>query len=129
MFRKVVGDLLREAADAVVGHKFGQHFLFTEWEQVVDAWQLAEWEAYRDVARLGRKTRLPEAQRKVLWFDLRARSSWAASAPADHLLRINGGCDAEIQEGPVRAWRAWGDRAMPTARLGRSSKPERWILG
>ena len=25
------------------------------------------WEAYRDVARLGRKTRLPEAQRAVLW--------------------------------------------------------------
>ena len=25
------------------------------------------WEAYRDVARLGRKTRLPEAQRKILW--------------------------------------------------------------
>jgi superfamily I DNA/RNA helicase len=41
--------------------------LLTEWEQVVDAWQLRTWEAYRDVARLGRKTRLPEAQRKVLW--------------------------------------------------------------
>ena len=25
------------------------------------------WEAYRDVARLGRKTRLPEAQRAILW--------------------------------------------------------------
>jgi hypothetical protein len=35
--------------------------------QVVDAWQLGNWEAHRDVARLGRKTRLPEAQRKVLW--------------------------------------------------------------
>ena len=57
----------REAASAVGGHKFGQHFLLTEWEQVVDAWQLEDWEAYRDVARLGRKTRLPEAQRKVLW--------------------------------------------------------------
>ena len=49
------------------GHKFGPHFLFTEWEQVVDAWQLDTWEQYRDVARLGRKTRLPEAQRTVLW--------------------------------------------------------------
>jgi superfamily I DNA/RNA helicase len=38
-----------------------------EWAQVVDAWQLDSWEAYRDVARLGRKTRLPEAQRAVLW--------------------------------------------------------------
>jgi superfamily I DNA/RNA helicase len=34
---------------------------------VVDAWQLENWEGYRDVARLGRKTRLPEAQRTVLW--------------------------------------------------------------
>jgi len=51
----------------VSGHKFSPHFLRTEWEQVVDAWQLETWEAYRDVARLGRKTRLSEAQRKVLW--------------------------------------------------------------
>ena len=65
--RQVVSDLIREAGKAVGGHKFGQHFLLTEWEQVVDAWQLADWEAYRDVARLGRKTRLPEPQRKVLW--------------------------------------------------------------
>ncbi|MEX0642629.1 MAG: UvrD-helicase domain-containing protein [Pirellulales bacterium] len=65
--RSAVNDLLREASQAVGGHKFSQHFLFTEWEHVVDAWQLDGWEAYRDVARLGRKTRLPEAQRQVLW--------------------------------------------------------------
>jgi mRNA-degrading endonuclease RelE of RelBE toxin-antitoxin system len=65
--REVISELIREAASAVGGHKFGQHFLVTEWEQVVDAWQLGSWEAYRDVVRLGRKTRLPEAQRKVLW--------------------------------------------------------------
>ena len=59
--------LIDEASQVVGGHKFSLHFLVTEWEQVVDAWQLREWEAYRDVARLGRKTRLPEAQRKVLW--------------------------------------------------------------
>ena len=65
--REVQRDLIREAAGAVDGHKFGMHFLVAEWEQVVDGWQLETWEAYRDVARLGRKTRLPEAQRKVLW--------------------------------------------------------------
>lgn len=62
-----VRELLREASKAVSGHKFNLYFLLTEWEQVVDAWQLTTWEAYRDVARLGRKTRLPEAQRAVLW--------------------------------------------------------------
>jgi superfamily I DNA/RNA helicase len=64
---EVVRELMSEAANAVSNHKFGQYFLLTEWDQVVDAWQLQNWEAYRDVARLGRKTRLPEAQRKVLW--------------------------------------------------------------
>jgi len=65
--RDVLRELMKEAANAVDGHKFGLYFLLTEWEQVVDAWQLGNWEAYRDVVRLGRKTRLPEAQRKVLW--------------------------------------------------------------
>jgi mRNA-degrading endonuclease RelE of RelBE toxin-antitoxin system len=64
---KMVDELVQEAAGAVTGHKFSMHFLLSEWEEVVDAWQLDSWEAYRDIARLGRKTRLPEAQRKVLW--------------------------------------------------------------
>ena len=65
--REAVRELVKEAASAVSGHKFSLHFLLTEWEQVVDAWQLTSWDDYRDVVRLGRKTRLPEAQRKVLW--------------------------------------------------------------
>ncbi len=60
-------NLLKEASQAVSGHKFSLQFLLTEWEQVVDAWHLESWEDYRDVARLGRKTRLPEPQRVVLW--------------------------------------------------------------
>ena len=59
--------MINEASSAVGDHKFSQQFLITEWEQVVDAWQLKSWEAYRDVARLGRKTRLPETQRTILW--------------------------------------------------------------
>lgn len=65
--RKVVGELIEQASKSVGGHKFTQHFLLTEWEQVVDAWQLDNWDAYRDVVRLGRKTRLSEGQRAVLW--------------------------------------------------------------
>lgn len=65
--REAVRELLAEGSKAVAGHKFSLHFLLTEWEQVVDAWHLETWESYRDVARLGRKTRLPEAQRTVLW--------------------------------------------------------------
>jgi mRNA-degrading endonuclease RelE of RelBE toxin-antitoxin system len=64
---EVIRELLTAAAKEVGDHKFSAHFLLTEWEQVVDAWQLDTWESYRDVARLGRKTRLPEPQRAVLW--------------------------------------------------------------
>ncbi len=59
--------LVDKVANSLPGHKFGLHFLLTEWEQVVDAWQIDDWDSYRDVVRLGRKTRLPEAQRTVLW--------------------------------------------------------------
>ncbi len=62
-----VQSAITKAAAEVVGHKFSGAFLLDEWQHVVDAWQLDTWEAYRDVARLGRKTRLPEKQRVVLW--------------------------------------------------------------
>lgn len=65
--RETMDALLAEARAAAPGAKFTAHFLRTEWEQVVDAWQLDSWDGYRDVARLGRKTRLPEAQRAALW--------------------------------------------------------------
>lgn len=65
--RQEVKAAVKSAADSVTGHRFTLSFLLAEWEHVVDAWQLLSWESYRDVARLGRKTRLPEAQRIVLW--------------------------------------------------------------
>lgn len=65
--REVVSQLISKVAATVEGNKFSLHFLWTEWEQVVDAWQLDSWDTYRDVTRLGRKTRLPELQRRLLW--------------------------------------------------------------
>jgi superfamily I DNA/RNA helicase/mRNA-degrading endonuclease RelE of RelBE toxin-antitoxin system len=59
--------LLQQGSTKVGGHKFSLRFLETEWGQVVDGWQLDTWEEYRDVNRLGRKTRLKEEQRKLLW--------------------------------------------------------------
>ncbi len=59
--------MLTDASGSVDAHRFSDHFLWAEWNEVVDAWQLDSWEAYRDVARLGRKTRLGEHQRKLLW--------------------------------------------------------------
>lgn len=64
---ETIQSLLKEAAAKVDGHSFSLHFLVSEWEQVVDAWQVDNWETYRDVPRLGRQTRLPENRRQVLW--------------------------------------------------------------
>ena len=65
--REQIREILDASAAAGAVQKFSPAFLLAEWEDVVDAWQLDSWEAYRDVRRLGRKTRLPEAQRSVLW--------------------------------------------------------------
>jgi len=65
--RETIAELISMAANQIENHKFSQHFLLTEWEQVVDAWQLNTWEKYQNVLRLGRKTRLPEERRKILW--------------------------------------------------------------
>lgn len=71
--RTAVNDAL-EAVKAVKAQqpdallsRFNLNFVLGEWNDVVDAWQLASWDAYRDVKRLGRKTRLSEAQRLALW--------------------------------------------------------------
>lgn len=60
-------ELFSKASEGVTGNKFSLQFLLSEWEQVVDAWQLATWESYRNVVRLGRRTRLKETQRAVAW--------------------------------------------------------------
>ena len=62
-----VKELLSEASAGVEAHRFSPQFLWTEWASIVDAWQLKSWDEYRDVRRLGRKTRLAEKQRAVLW--------------------------------------------------------------
>lgn len=64
---ETINQLISEASAQMPDQKFSLAFLRSEWEQVVDAWQLTSWEEYRDVLRLGRKTRLSEKQRKQLW--------------------------------------------------------------
>ena len=64
---EMIRALLSEASQGAPAHRFTARFLETEWNDVVDAWQLDSWEAYRDVARIGRKTRLGEKQRELLW--------------------------------------------------------------
>ncbi|MGH8156345.1 MAG: 3'-5' exonuclease, partial [Rhodanobacteraceae bacterium] len=65
--REELQALLDAASSAHAGHGFGTAFVRSEWADVVDGWQLGSWAEYRDVRRLGRKTRLSEARREALW--------------------------------------------------------------
>jgi superfamily I DNA/RNA helicase len=65
--RDTVHGLLARAAEGLQGVKVTRRFLEVEWDDVVDAWQIESWDAYREIPRLGRKTRLPEKQRAALW--------------------------------------------------------------
>jgi mRNA-degrading endonuclease RelE of RelBE toxin-antitoxin system len=64
---EVIRTLIAEAVAPVADLKFSLSFLLAEWQELVDAWQLQTWESYRDIKRLGRKTRLQESQRARLW--------------------------------------------------------------
>lgn len=64
---ETVRKLLLDAAAAAAASEFSESFLFNEWRDVIDDWQITSWEQYRDVQRLGRKTRLGEQQRQRLW--------------------------------------------------------------
>ena len=57
----------KHACEELAIEDFSIGFLTAEWEHVVDAWQLKSWEDYRDVKRLGRKTRIGGAQSEKLW--------------------------------------------------------------
>ena len=65
--REDVDSALETAFNQSAAIRLSPGFVLGEWETVVDAWQLSTWPEYRDVARLGRRTRLPEAQREQLW--------------------------------------------------------------
>lgn len=62
--------LSRILRDSLANHpdlKFPYRFVATEWRDVVDAWQLKGWEDFRDIRRLGRRSRLTEPHRATLW--------------------------------------------------------------
>jgi hypothetical protein len=65
--RDYIQKAILAASGEALSSRFSQRFLMSEWSDVVDAWQIRTWEEYRDVRRLGRKTRLSELQRKLLW--------------------------------------------------------------
>jgi len=62
-----VRSLLITLANQTAPGQFSASFLWNEWKDVVDARQVSTWEAYKNVKRLGRKTRVGSKQRELLW--------------------------------------------------------------
>lgn len=58
---------LRKAADEADVSEVSSQFLHSEWDNVIDPWQLDSLEAYAAVPRVGRKNRLGPKQRERLW--------------------------------------------------------------
>ncbi len=63
----VVEMMLTKISGQFPGHRFSHRFLLSEWHNVIDAWQIDSWEAYRSFARRGQKTRLAETHRESIW--------------------------------------------------------------
>lgn len=63
-------------AATIPDRKFSDAFVWGEWNDVVDAWQVTTWEAYRDVPRIGRRTRLGGKQRELLWQIFQSVHQW-----------------------------------------------------
>ena len=59
--------LIRRHAPGEISRIYGEDFSVEEFRDIVDAYHLHDWESYRDVRRLGRKSRLNEAKRRLLW--------------------------------------------------------------
>lgn len=63
----VLRKIMQDAAAQVTAHKFSHAFLLAEWRDIVDSNNITSLEGYRDAKRLGRKTRLSDAQRQTVW--------------------------------------------------------------
>lgn len=58
---------IARAKEAGLGGQLTVEFLFEEWEELVNAWNVTDADAYAEVPRLGRKTRLGARQREAAW--------------------------------------------------------------
>lgn len=62
-----IRSFIKDALGAGLGAKLSPEFLFEEWRDLVDAWNVESADAYIDLPRLGRKTRLGPRQREAAW--------------------------------------------------------------
>ncbi len=59
--------VLETAANELDNADFSIQFLISEWRNVIDAWQVDSMETYRNVPRIGRRSRISSGQRERAW--------------------------------------------------------------
>jgi len=59
--------LIQRDAPAEISRIYGEAFVVEEFNEIIDGFALQDWHSYRDVRRLGRRSRLHEARRRLLW--------------------------------------------------------------
>lgn len=62
-----VRTVITDAAKAGLGGEHAASFLFEEWDELVDAWNVTDAESYASLPRIGRRTRLGAQQREAAW--------------------------------------------------------------
>lgn len=58
---------IADARKTGLGGSHSPEFLFEEWDELVDAWNVTDPESYATLPRLGRRTRLGSNQREAAW--------------------------------------------------------------
>jgi hypothetical protein len=69
---------IAEAVKGGLGGTLTAAFLFEEWTELVDAWNLTDGDAYAKVPRIGRRTRLGVQQREAAWGVFASVRQWLA---------------------------------------------------
>jgi mRNA-degrading endonuclease RelE of RelBE toxin-antitoxin system len=82
--KETIQNLLVEAAGKVGEQSFSLYFLLTEWAQIVDAWQLDSWEAYRLQGRIDQITDVSDLEE--VYHTERHLLYVACTRARDHLL-------------------------------------------
>lgn len=81
---------------------FSDRMLLSEFQRVIDAWQIENLDAYAEVPRLGRKNQLGKRQREKLWPVFRRTKEILSSQHRYTLATVFGKVEAYFRDRPLK---------------------------
>lgn len=94
-----IAGAIAEARNSGLGGKHSAQFLYEEWQELVDAWNVNDGQAYAEVPRIGRRTRLGAAQRETAWGVFAHVRQWLATRNLVTWAQIYGRLTADLATG------------------------------